>query len=621
MEVNKQQKIAMEHGRGTMMVLAGPGSGKTFTITRRIRYLIRELDIPPEEILVITFTKAAAREMEKRFFDLMENEVLPVTFGTFHAIYFHIIKSSYHYDYSNIITEKEKKNYIREAMEATCKEGLDGSYTELLLSEISRVKNEGTEPEKHKVAYLEQEVFSKVYKKYEEIKLWNKKIDFDDMVLMCRTLFLHDERALEFWRKRYRYILVDEFQDINSVQYDVLRMLAAPENNLFVVGDDDQSIYGFRGAKPGIMLNFKKDYPRAKMVTLPVNYRSTPEIVRASSYFVGHNKKRYKKKIKAMSNPGELLRCIAFSNKREEADFVAELLSESRKKMKWEDMAVLYRSNRGIEFIMKTLSEKGIPFVVKERISNPFTGDIYKDIAAYLSVIYGEGKRADFLRIMNKPVRYMKREYLREGIISPEKLLTDHSVPEYVKKHLKKLCRDLHFLKEQPPYGAINYIRKGMGYEEYLLVKTPKKNLEETISLLEFFSEISKNIPDFKEWKRVMEATEEEFLASMNTTQEKTGVNLSTMHASKGLEYRLVILPDVNEGNIPQPKAEGKDGIEEERRIFYVAMTRAKEQLYLLYLKNPKENRLQKSRFLSQIKYLKEEDYSSSSPSINSSNS
>ena len=263
MNYNKSQQQAIRHKDGPMLVLAGPGSGKTAVITQRTKQLIEYENIDPSNILVITFTRAAAQEMKQRFLALTGEERTKVTFGTFHAIFFMVLKLAYHFDSGNIISEEQRYQFMREIL-------LEHFYS----------------------SSCGEEIFRKIYREYDERLKRNRLIDFDDMLTYTYDLFSQRKDILSAWQKKYRYILIDEFQDINLIQWKIMCMLAAPENNLFVVGDDDQSIYRFRGSKPEIMLGFQKIYPQAKIVNLEVNYRCEPPIVEAAMRLIAHNGNR-----------------------------------------------------------------------------------------------------------------------------------------------------------------------------------------------------------------------------------------------------------------------------------------------------------------------------------------
>ncbi|MBR1471979.1 MAG: ATP-dependent helicase, partial [Lachnospiraceae bacterium] len=402
--VNPEQAQAIRHKDGPMMVLAGPGSGKTFVITRRLRHMIEVHGIPPEEILVITFTKAAALEMQERFWKLMGDESVGVTFGTFHAVYFHILQQAYHYDASAIATEKEKRRYLKEAMSAHAEVAEDEQTYSYLLSAFSKIKNDGIAPEEYSDAccLVEKETFLAICHEYDRIMHAEGKLDFDDMVLRCRDLFVRRRDILEVWQTRCRYILIDEFQDINPMQYEVIRMLAAPAYNLFIVGDDDQSIYGFRGSAPEIMLGFPKEFPGLSRVLLKNNYRSTQGIVDSALRLAGYNKSRFAKQLKAQRAGKHDVTAAAFESKEEEAEAVLQVIRSAEKYMARKEIALLFRTNASARYYSQKLSAAGIPFSMKEHMGSVFSGAAGQDILAMYAYASGDHSRKHLLRFLNR---------------------------------------------------------------------------------------------------------------------------------------------------------------------------------------------------------------------------
>ncbi len=309
MSLNRAQSTAAAHKDGPCMVLAGPGSGKTLTIAKRIEYLITKYKVRPEEILVITFTKYAANEMKERFWQVMGNVRMPVTFGTFHGIYYGILKWAYRLNQENLLTDEEKDALLRQIAgqlewDVLGESGDERDALKELAAEVGNIKNNCLDIEEYESRRYKTSMFRELYRLYEREKRKLRKIDFEDMLIMCRELFLKRPDILKKWQEKFQYILVDEFQDVNQAQYDVVKMLAAPKDNLFVVGDDDQSIYGFRGAKPGIMLEFMKDYPKAEQILLELNYRSTAHIVNGALRVINHNDERYEKNLRAQKGKG-----------------------------------------------------------------------------------------------------------------------------------------------------------------------------------------------------------------------------------------------------------------------------------------------------------------------------
>lgn len=602
MGASKEQTQAIRHGDGPMMVLAGPGSGKTYTITRRIQYLIEHHKVPPEQILVITFTKAAALEMQERFERLMGGGQ-NVTFGTFHAIYFHILRRSYHYDQSDIITEKEKREYLKEALEQELgeEESMD-SFLPLLLNEIGKIKNEGLPVDKNQAVYLPEGSFEKIFKTYQRRMQAEHKVDFDDMAPLCLHLLQSQPELLSMWQNVYRYLLVDEFQDINRMQYEVVKLLALPQNNLFVVGDDDQSIYGFRGSDPSIMLGFPKDYPGCGRVLLQDNYRCTKDIVKSAVKLIGHNKNRFLKKLQAKKEGDQDVILTGCDSKEAEAEEIVSLIKYYRQYGEYRDIAVLMRTNLNASVLAQKLAQGKIPFWQKEKTKNLFEDPMAQDLLAMLHFAHGEKKRGYFLRFMNKPVRYLRRDMVAEQVDIDRML----EVPGLGKNRimlLRRLQYDLLQIQEMEPYAAVNYIRKGIGYDGWVVKKAREKHRDyaSDLELLDQIQNSAKGMESFPAWLEMIENYRQNLERMEAPSEKEDAVSLVTMHGSKGLEYKIVILPDVNEGNVPQKKAVTQKEMEEERRVFYVAMTRAKEKLFLFYVKKTQQNRLMPSRFLKEI--------------------
>ena len=332
MECNKEQKEAIMHRDGPAMVLAGPGAGKTYVITNRVKALIDEYGVKPEQILVVTFSKAAAVEMKERFEMLTGGRRLPVRFGTFHSVFFQILRLAYHYEVKDIATPALKYRFLEETLNETGY-GVDDKKEFLsdIEKEISRVKGEGIEIDCYFSSACSAEIFQKMYRGYQEKLQRHRCLDFDDMVVYTYQLLKEREDIRRRWQAQFRYLLIDEFQDINRLQYETVCMLAEPENNLFIVGDDDQSIYGFRGAKPGIMLSFPKRFPDTKQIVLGVNYRCSDEIMKAAERLIGKNNERYEKHIvanKGKEQPVHMKKCENLPDEAEK--IVAQLHTQLR---------------------------------------------------------------------------------------------------------------------------------------------------------------------------------------------------------------------------------------------------------------------------------------------------
>lgn len=648
--MNEAQREAAMHGTGPMLVLAGPGSGKTFVITNRISCLIEHYGVPPEHILVITFTKEAAGSMQQRFL-ASQGRIYPVHFGTFHAVFYQILKQSAPKGVGGILTDSEKKQLMIPILTQFNQEhmqkeklvqkqelaqnqkpvqkqaaGLSGPSCQRAagreelaedavkcLAAISYYKNtyleekaSGLLPE-HYRAY-----FPDILTRYEKARAGSGRLDFDDMLFGCLKLLRSEPRILQFWQEKFQYLLIDEFQDINPMQYEVVRLLTGDRENLFAVGDDDQSIYGFRGSEPRLMQQFLKDYPGCRQVLLDTNYRSRAEIVEASLQIINENKDRFPKRLTSAKKSVEKrtdscpVTIKSFAEKEEEYSYLTEKLRNAPEP---EQCAVLFRTNIQMQGFASRLAREEIPYFMKEKCSCVFDHFIAKDLNAYLQFANGDLRRSLFLSIMNKPSRWISREAVTQESVDFE------AIRDYYRKYvppdrcarvlqeLKKLESVLLRLKSYSPYLAIQFLRKGAGYEKYLWQRagTDTRKLSEWMETLEFLTMEAAGYQSYQQWLAMQQRVREEMEKSAFQKQEGKGIRLMTGHASKGLEFKSVFIPDVNEGTFPHGHMPDEQTVEEERRIFYVAMTRAKEALELTYVTGTKERPRLPSRFLNPL--------------------
>ena len=638
---SNSQLRAIKHGKGPMLVLAGPGSGKTFVIIQRLLYLIHEKQIRPDNILVISFSKASTLELKQRFQkqskdilceillneskdkSLSEESKVQVNFVTFHACFFHILKETYHYTSQDIITEKQKREILKAILLDPVYEDTNKSYksesrkikeiqkndnqielknivekVEDYLQKISYYKNKETKELEEK----ESKQFQQIFHTYNQEMHHQHKLDFDDMGLLCLQLFNTQPDILEKWQEKFQYILIDEFQDINMVQFRIIQLLAKKYQNLFVVGDDDQSIYSFRGASPQIMLDFEKYYPETEKVLLETNYRCSEEIVKESLKVIEQNKVRFQKEIRAYNAGREVVVYQSFEECQKEYSYIGEKIQKfiSEQKYNYSDIACIFRTNQDMTGLAEHLVRNRIPFVMKESCNSIFKHFIALDIISYLRFFLAGKKRSDFLRIMNKPLRYLSRNalsLLSDEAITWRELKQYYASKKYMLSNIEQLEKNDIWIQKLDLYGACFYVRKVIGYDSYLksYIKEQGLNWEEAKEILDFIQESTRNMKSLEEWKGYIEQYEE---VLRNSGEEKEGIHIITMHACKGLEYPVVFLPDCNEGRVPHKKAASPEEIEEERRMFYVAMTRAKYHLEILYIEDKLKKHLQKSRFL-----------------------
>ena len=589
MQVDSNQKKAIEHYQGPMLVLAGPGSGKTLVITRRTQWLIEEAGVAPGNILVVTFTRAAAGEMRSRFDRRMGGRHLPVSFGTFHAIFFTILKFAYQYKVENILTEEEKYGVLRDIVHQIDVEMDDEKdFLMNIASEISQVKGDMMPLTHFYSSNCSKDVFDEIYEAYERKLKRMRRLDYDDMLVQTWQLFKERPDILEAWQKKYTHILIDEFQDINRIQYEIIRMLASPRNNLFVVGDDDQSIYRFRGAKPEILLGFTKDYPDAKMVILNHNYRSNGSIVNRAQELIRNNLHRYDKNMTATREMGDEVLVKAFIKPSDQyLKIIREIVDmHEQKGTAWEEMAIIFRTNIQMAGLVEQLMVYNVPFVMKDSIPNIYQHWIAKDIFAYMNIAFGENRREDYLRIINRPNRYISRSYFDEDPVNLSHLKDYMENREWMLDRVEQLEYDLYMLASMAPYPAIQYIRHSIGYDEYLKEYAGYRGIKAE-ELLEVIDDLMDKSHAYNTWEAWFEAIEQYSetlkIRSRQRFEETEGIRLLTMHGAKGLEYDVVYIPDANNGVMPHKKALTESEKEEERRMFYVAMTRAKKHLRVYF--------------------------------------
>ena len=614
MKLNRGQDEAIKHGNGPCMVLAPPGSGKTLIVTERTRYLIEESEVRPDQILVITFTRYAAREMKERFERLTAGKNYPVTFGTFHSIFYGILKCAYGIGANNLMSEKESSVLLQEVLDQTDIESTpevedEEELVRELLREVGMVKNGLYHLKDFHSKYLTQDEFAEVFRSYEHQKKELKKFDFDDMLVQCYALFRKKPEILQGWQKRFQYILIDEFQDINRVQYEVIRMLAAPRYNLFVVGDDDQSIYGFRGAKPELMLYMKQEFPALRTISLTVNYRSTEFITGAAARVILHNDTRFYKRVQSFRGRGQNVHVQEVLDEQEEAQYVTE---EIQKKLdqgiKPGEIAVLFRTAVQARMISEILSEHRIPFEMRDYVTNFYRHFIVKDMMAYLQLAAGKRDRSLFLTICNRPLRYLARNSMENRQVNFEDLRKFYCDKDWMLDIIDQFDVDVRMMKNMAPYAAIQYIRKKIGYDDFLKEYAEKHQIpwKQLMDVMAELEERSKNFKSYDEWeihiaKYTQELEEQQAKARKINGERENKVQLMTIHSAKGLEFEDVFVIHANEGEIPHQKAEKKDEIEEERRLFYVALTRAKNNLCISYITQKNGNSIKPSRFVEEL--------------------
>lgn len=578
------QQEAICFGEGTMLVLAGPGSGKTAVITQRIRYLVEERHITPSDILTITFTKAAALEMKQRACQICRGAENAV-FGTFHSVFFQIIRSSSKFQNYSIMTEQQKLQILRPLLKGKKLDCVQmSSFCEQFLSDLSFYKNTGRErEEKAGQNQAEQMQLHELRQAYEQCCRKRWLLDFDDILIYCHRLLTEDSGLRDRWKNRFRYILIDEFQDINDVQYQIIKLLSANYENLFVVGDDDQAIYSFRGADPSYMHRFLEDYPKSRQVKLNINYRCGDRILALAARSIAHNKYRFEKEIKAGNSGENRVIAACFQNRAEELSFLTEEIMTHRKEGL---TAILVRTNRMAEQVSEACFRRQIPYQMREKKQDFYAQKCVVEVLSVIRFVAEGRNRSDFMAFMNKPVRYINREMLQKETVDLWALLEEYREDPEQYRIIQKLQQDLAMVEMLDPFGAISYIRKVMQYDCCLSQgETGEKEKEILDELLERCREFHSHtaflshIAAYKS-KLEQESNRKQPEADQGNAKQNP-VWIMTYHGSKGLEFDTVFLPFLNSGDVPHGRNLSTMELEEERRLFYVAVTRAKKSLYL----------------------------------------
>ena len=615
-KLNENQQMAVKHVDGPCMVLAGPGSGKTRVITYRIVNMVMNEGIPPTRILAISFTKASSIEMKNRALSICNDfRMNKVTFGTFHAVFFRILRKFERLNLNSILDEKLKRFALKGILKSlNVENGEDDELVGQVINEISYVKNELMDKADFESEVLTKYEFINAYNMYENYKEEIKKIDFDDMLIRTYHLLQNNPQALNMVRNVYKYILIDEFQDVNRVQFEVVKLIAEPNNNIFVVGDEDQSIYGFRGARPDFLLQFKDYFKDSKEVRLDINYRSKSEIIGTANRLIDKNQNRYNKVIKCNQEGKGTVEYLTPKDSEDEAMQIAKDIQERVKEdyVEYDDFAVIYRTNLQSRALVDVFMDMRIPFVIRDSVVTIYDHWAAKDILSYLKLSINPDSNEDWMRIINKPFRYISRESINS--VKGEKyflnaLVTKCNLYQKQVKTINDLDIDISYLKTMEPKNAISFIRTTLDYDKYILDYCMNRKIKPN-GLIEILNEIESSSSNFKtigEYLSHIEKVKEE-LQENQKNKEVNGVIFTTMHSAKGLEFDNVYIIGTNEGTIPHEKSydiEDEDKknnqIEEERRLMYVAITRAKNRLCISCPQNKYGKKVSISRFKNEM--------------------
>ena len=621
------QRSAICHEQGPMFVSAGPGSGKTTVIIAHVLYLIQEKGVHPDNILTVTFTRAAARQMEERYIQIAGfSESLP-RFGTIHSVFYEILRRESTSGHIHLISESDRNAFwkdhlyrLSELSEATCMPSTQDELLKEILMQISRKINTSSRWEDIRIPGIPSSELARIYQHYQEYKKQSGVFDYDDILIRTVQILQENPDILSRWQRLYPYILVDEFQDVNRLQYEGLQLLSGYRQNLYVVGDDDQSIYGFRGSSPDIMKQFRKDHPGHRLVVLDQSHRAPDILLAPARNLIRHNRERIAKNISGSPDPEDAgWNLTSYKDQTEEYAAIASYAKEyAGNGIPLSAQAILLRSSRNMSQLKAALRDSGIPFHSsghRDTFSEHF---IAKDVMACLKFAAGTAQRDDLFVLLavfcSHIPRYMIRELPTEPISPPvyivlQELQKQLKEPQALKE-LLQLVRHLAFLKSLSPFAALEYLLKAMGYESYLRKRsyewTGKPDTYQPI--VEQIRQNARKFSLHKDFLNYLNQTDKSISVTVPEKDISDGMNILTMHSSKGLEFDIVYIPDLNKGILPiarisRPSSESSASseTEEERRLLYVAMTRAKRRLHLSYVEYIRGKKVFPSEFLAQL--------------------
>ena len=642
LDLNEEQKNAVSHKNGPALILAGPGSGKTTVITARVAYLIKATGIKPQNILTLTFNKAAQLEMEKRFNRLYGSNIAErVHFATLHSFCNRVVR-----DYERMKGRRlhriegndqkiNKHQLLKEIYQSINNSKINDDELETLINEIGLVKNSLIKDFDGLTFTTKR--FQQIYKAYEDYKKINLLIDFDDMLTYAYSILSKYPELLEHYRNRYSYIQVDEGQDLSKIQFEIIRLLSEKHRNLFIVADDDQSIYGFRGAHPRFILDFEKQFRGCSIFRLENNYRSTENIVSLSSRFIKNNKNRYDKNHVTLNEKLTEPEIIRALDQRDQLQFILDKLNSfsrlsdieqntqiklktfiKRRKMQ---IAILYRNNLSSILTADMLNRNGIPFRLRQNRLFFFKHWLVQEVSAFLLFALDPQDVEAFSKIYYRMNRYISKAMLECAMTGNagkpviERIMAGVELKPFQIDGLQQLKLEFSNLAKKPPFNALEYIKNNFKYLESVKEYCSLVGLSyEYISrLFEILQGIAFNCQTIVEFLDRLAELEKLFEGSNNWDNNEgiLEITLSTIHSSKGLEYDCVFMIDLINSELPGEKAiekaaEAKDLslLEEERRLYYVGMTRARQSLFMIYPTAANGDRLSPSLFLKELAVL-----------------
>ena len=617
MNLSEEQKKAISHIKGPALVLAVPGAGKTTVLIHRAANLILNEGISPEKILSITFSRASARDMKERFNNLYGDITnIPVHFSTIHSFAYKLIRDyAYRKRQRYILIEDMKKKLNKVQLLKNIYFSINNDYIteeklESIINSIGYIKNMLITPDEYVSQFkVDTNNFLEIFNAYESYKKNNSLIDFDDMLTLALDILQEDKYLLEKYRSRYEYIQVDEGQDTSKVQLEIIRTLAHPKNNLFIVADDDQSIYGFRGAYPEGLFQFNKIYKDGKIYYMEENYRSTKNIVNICNRFIKKNTLRFNKDIFTKNPYIEPIKLVKVKNLEEQYTYLMDQLEGI---VDYRNTAILYRNNLSAVGIMETLERKGIPFYIKDFKIKFFDHWLVQDIIDFFLLAQDNSNILAFERIYYKmngfiskvQLNSIKALHYEDSVF--DRLLSLPGLNDFYKKNFLSLKLNFKKLSKLKPYEGIDLIEKNLGYEDYLKESHMRfgYSMDSLEIILNYLKIIASNTMDLNGFLARLKYLE--YLCS-HSKDNREGLTLSTVHSAKGLEFDRVYMIDLIDGEFPNGSSIDSFNkgdiapLEEERRLFYVGMTRAKSYLTLITYINKNNKEVKPSRFLLEL--------------------
>ncbi len=621
--LDHNQTEAVIHPNGALLVLAGAGSGKTRVLTARTAYLLTDQGVEANRIMLVTFTAKAAKEMKERLLtypSIQKGKIQQLVSGTFHSLFYRILSHHQPQKWNSqklLNKEWQRRQILKEAGKTLDLDEKEFAY-DAAIQQIGLWKNSLLSPKEVKPTSTWEENTAFLYKKYEEFKQQQELFDFDDMLTGCYELFRDDTKLLQLYQNRFEHFLIDEFQDINKVQYELIKLLSAKQKNVFAVGDDDQAVYAFRGSNPQYLREFEKDFPHAEVVLLSENYRSSHNIVSMANRIISENKQRRPKKMHAQyANEKKPMLFFPYDEEEEATMIVTDIGEKIADGANPNDFAILFRTNTSSRAIFERLTNSSFPFNIDQDIESFYERFIVRSMLGFLKLSINEDDPSAMSDIF--PALFLKQNILND--MKAESILKDSTLLQclnevktkfaFQERKIKKVLPVVRSLSSLTPLEAINKVDEELGFQEFLKKRGSEGNQwdkgSDDLRDLKVASKNFTSIQEFLQHTNHMAAMNKEI--KKQSKQRKDGITLSTIHRAKGLEYKIVYIIGTVDGSLPHDfslesfRAGDLEPLEEERRLLYVAITRAKDALYLSVPGHWRGKKAKPSRFITSIRY------------------